>query len=54
MDGGKQNVERGQELDEGQWAWQAKWQANKQPAEQATAGEHRLLNKATAGKHKAC
>ena len=33
--------ERGQELDEGQWVWQAKWQAGKQS----------LLNKATAGGH---
>ena len=29
MDGGKQN-ERGKQNVEGQWAWQAKWQAGKQ------------------------
>ena len=50
MDGGKQNVERGQDVD-GQWVWQA----NKQPAEQATAGGHsqRILRPAQASKHTA-
>ena len=57
MNGGKQN-ERGQELDEGQWAWQAKYGHGRQtkPAEQALQADtasglsarHRPQNKRTA------